>query len=148
MSTSQGETTTSKSKSKRKPRPAPVRRKRDAPRAKPTRRRTVVRRVDPWSVLKLSIIFYFCALLVAMVGVTILWSVIIRLGVLTVATDFLDEFGIEARINGGNLARVVFLFGLVNVVLWTGVNVFLAFMYNLVSDIVGGLRVTLEDGER
>jgi hypothetical protein len=143
MSTSQGETTTGP-----KSRMPSGRGKREPARSKPTRRRTVVRRVDPWSVLKLSVIFYFCALLVVMVGLTILWSVIIRLGVLTVATDFLEEFGIEARVNGGNLARVVFLFGLVNVVLWTGVNVFLAFMYNLVSDIVGGLRVTLEDGER
>ena len=144
MSTSPGETTSSQ---KARPTAARGKAKRE-PRVKPTRRRTVVRRVDPWSVLKLSVIFYFCALLVVMVALTILWSVIIRLGVLTVATDFLEEFGIEARINGGNLARVMFLFGLVNVVLWTGVNVFLAFMYNLVSDIVGGLRVTLEDGER
>jgi hypothetical protein len=91
------------------------------------------------------LIFYFCALLVIMVALTILWSVIIRLGLLDAATSFLDSFGITAKVNGGNLARLVFLIGLINVVLWTGLNVFLAFMYNLTADIVGGLRITLED---
>ena len=119
--------------------------KRARPAVRPHRRKWTIRRVDPWSVLKLSVIFYFCALLVVMVALTILWSVIIRLGLLTAATDFLDEFGIQARVNGGNLARVVFLLGLVNVVLFTALNVFLAFLYNLTADIVGGLRLTLED---
>ncbi len=80
-----------------------------------------------------------------MVALTILWSVIIRLELLQAATDFLKEFGISARVNGGNLARVVFLLGLINVVLFTALNVFLAFLYNLTADIVGGLRLTLED---
>jgi hypothetical protein len=34
------------------------------------------------------------------------------------------------------------------VVLWSGINVFMSFLYNLISDLVGGLRVTLADDER
>jgi hypothetical protein len=45
------------------------------------------------------------------------------------------------------IARAVFLIGLLNVILWSGINVFLAFLYNLIADLVGGLRVTVVDEE-
>src|SRR3712207_2174792 len=77
--------------------------------ARPARRKWTIRRVDPWSVLKLSLIFYVCALLVIMIALTILWSVIIRVGLLASVTDLLAQFDINVRINGGNLARLMFV---------------------------------------
>ncbi len=98
--------------------------------------------------LKLSLVFYFCGLLVVMFGLTLFWAVINQLGVIEALRDFLREFQLDlVAINGANLARVVFLVGLLNVVLWSAINVFLAFLYNLVADMVGGLRVTLLEGE-
>lgn len=111
------------------------------------RRRATIRRVDPWSVLKLSIIFYFCFLLVVMLGLSVFWSVILRIGVLDTLTEFLDELQLTLVINGGNIARAAFLLGLLNVVLWTGINVFLAFLYNLVADLLGGARIELASEE-
>jgi hypothetical protein len=112
------------------------------------KRRTTVRRVDPWSVLKLSLIFYFCVLLIVMLGLAVLWAVVIRLGLIDALQDLLGKVSLEmVSINGGNMARVIFLVGLVNVVLWTGINVFMAFLYNLISDLVGGLKVTLSEEE-
>ena len=111
------------------------------------RRRATVRRVDPWSVLKLSLIFYLCVLAVAMLVLTMFWAIVNRIGLLDTLLGFLAELQLEVEVNGGNIARAAFLFGLLNVVLWSGVNVFLAFLYNLVADLVGGLKITLAEEE-
>ncbi|CAN5736430.1 hypothetical protein BH24ACT14_BH24ACT14_01430 [soil metagenome] len=119
------------------------------PASRAVRHRTTVRKIDPWSVLKLSLIFYLCVLLVVMLGLTVFWAVVIRLGLIEALQELLGKVGLElVRINGVNIARVIFLIGLVNVVLWSGINVFMSFLYNLISDLVGGLRVTLADDER
>jgi hypothetical protein len=119
------------------------------PASRAVRHRTTVRKIDPWSVLKLSLIFYFCVLLVVMLGLTVFWAVVIRLGLIEALQELLGKVGLElVRINGVNIARVIFLVGLVNVVLWSGINVFMSFLYNLISDLVGGLRITLADDER
>jgi hypothetical protein len=122
---------------------------RAAPRPRPqtVRRRTTVRKVDPWSVLKLSLIFYFCLLLVVMLGLAVFWAVVNRLGVIETMLTFLGQLQFDVTIDGGNLARAVFLTGLVNVVLWSGINVFAVMLYNLVADVIGGLKVTLLDEE-
>lgn len=106
-----------------------------------------ISRIDPWSVLKLSLIFYFCALLIAMIGLTVFWTVLVRMGVIQQFTDFLDKLQLALVINGGNMARAIFLVGVLNVVLWTGINVFLVFLYNLVVDLIGGLRIELDAEE-
>jgi uncharacterized membrane protein len=111
------------------------------------RRRATVRRIDPWSVLKLSVIFYFCFLLVVMLGLAVFWSVLLRIGILDTLTSFLDDLQLTLVINGSNIARALFLLGLLNVVLWTGINVFLAFLYNLVADLLGGLRIEMASEE-
>lgn len=112
------------------------------------RRRATVRRVDPWTVLKLSLGFYFCLLIIVMLALTLFWAVVNRLGIVDSILGFLVQFAeLEVRIRGDNIARVIFLLGLLNVVLWSGINVFLAFLYNLLADIFGGLRVTLAEEE-
>lgn len=111
------------------------------------RQAATISRVDPWAVLKLSLIFYFCFLLVAMLGLTVFWAVLSSVGVIEGLTSFLNKLQLTVVINGGNIARAVFLLGILNVVLWTGINVFLAFLYNLVADVIGGLRVELDAEE-
>jgi hypothetical protein len=112
------------------------------------RRQAVVRRIDPWSVLKLSLIFYFFLLLVGMLGLVVLWGLVVRLGVIEQALAFLETLNFEVELNIGNIARAVFLLGVLQVILLSGVNVFLAFLYNLVADLLGGLKVTLAEEER
>jgi Transmembrane domain of unknown function (DUF3566) len=108
-------------------------------------RHVTLRKVDPWSVLKLSLLFSFCALLVVMLGLTVFWTAVNRVGMVGTLLAFLEDFGTDVRIDGVAIARAIFLFGLLGAVLWSGINVFLAFLYNLVADLVGGLRVTVSD---
>jgi hypothetical protein len=108
-------------------------------------RHVTLRKIDPWSVLKLSLLFSFCVLLVVMLGLTVFWTAVNRVGMVGTLLAFLEDFGTEVRIDGVAIARAIFLLGMLAVVLWSGINVFLAFLYNLVADLVGGLRVTVSD---
>src|SRR5207244_1323780 len=54
----------------------PIRPRAPKPKAAPRRTRVVVRRVDPWSILKFSLLFYFCLMLVVMFALMILYWIL------------------------------------------------------------------------
>ena len=68
-------------------------------------------------------------------------------GVLDTTTEFLVDlgFGDDFKIHGDWLFSRGLAIGLGLVVLWTLINVFIVLMYNLLSDIVGGIEVTLSE---
>lgn len=120
-----------------------------APRQQPVtrivRRRVTVRALEPWSVLKLSVIFYFTVLLLTMLALTVLWSLANTFGLVDAFIGFFQSFSLSVEIDAGNIGRAVFLVGLLAVVVASGVNVFLCFLYNLVADLIGGLKMTLAE---
>lgn len=107
----------------------------------------MIRKVGPWSVLKLSIIFYLCVMVVVMGAMVILYGVLDALGALDSVTrlirDLFADQGFE--IHGQWLFSRGLLIGIAMVVLWSLINVFVAFLYNLIADIVGGIEVTLSE---
>jgi uncharacterized membrane protein len=107
----------------------------------------VVRKVAPWSVLKLSFLFYLCIMAVIMGAMIILYGVLGAIGAIGNVEDLIRElFSDETfQIHGDWLFARGLTVGLVMVVLWTLINVFVAFLYNLLSDIVGGIEVTLSE---
>ncbi|HEX2030974.1 MAG TPA: DUF3566 domain-containing protein [Actinomycetota bacterium] len=112
--------------------------------------RVVIRRVNPWSVLKFSLLFYLCVMLVVLLGLVILYAVLSSLGVVDAIEDLAGSLALGDRqgnfqINGGYLFRTAFLIGLISTALWAAVTVFLAFLYNLIADLVGGIEVTLAE---
>jgi hypothetical protein len=125
------------------------------PKAKPKRfgrprarqARVVLRKVGPWSVLKLSFLFYLCVMVVIMGALLILYGVLDAIGALTSVTDLIrDLFADQTfEIHGEWLFTRGVLIGLGMVVLWSLINLFVAFLYNLLSDIVGGIEVTLSE---
>lgn len=116
----------------------------------PGRARVVVRRVDPWSVLKFSLLFYFCLMLVGMAALMILYWALGVIGVIDSVERLLTEVGFGSRqagfrVNGEWLFARALVVGLIGVVVWSLVNMLVALLYNLISDIVGGIEVTLAE---
>jgi len=135
------------------PEPAsPVVRRGRRQRPIPRRTKVVIRRVDPWSVLKFSLLFYFCLMLVVMFALMILYWIMGLTGVLDSLGRILQNaaFGPPPgkgtfEFNGVWIFERLFLIGAVGVVVWSLVNLFVALLYNLVSDVVGGVSVTLTE---
>ena len=107
-------------------------------------RKTTIRRIEPWSVLKLSLIFNSVALAAFMLLLVTGWTLLEQLGVVDSVLGFAADMQFRVVIEEGNIARAVFLVGLLMVIFGSLVNLFLCFLYNLVGDLLGGLRVTLE----
>ena len=107
--------------------------------------RRVIRRVDPWSVLRFSLLFYACVLVVAMVAGFVLWAAASTTGLVDNVERFFEElFALESfTIDGGLIFRSTLIGGLVLVLLGTGANVLMAVLYNLTSDVVGGIEVSV-----
>ena len=126
------------------------------------RTRVEIRRVGPVSVLKFSLIFYFCVFLVVYLALAIIWVILSASGVIDsleqlLGTIFPSNAGLSPtgqvstrgappiQIDSGQVFTWLFFAGCVGVVIWSFINVFVAVMYNLISDIVGGVEVTLAD---
>jgi hypothetical protein len=132
------------------------------PRRGVRRTRVEIRRVGPVSVLKFSLIFYFCIFLVIYLALAIIWAILSASGVVSsleelLGTIFPSGQGLTPtgqistgrpqpiEIDTGQVFTWLFFAGCVGVAIWSFINVFVAVMYNLISDIVGGVEVTLAD---
>jgi hypothetical protein len=154
--------------------------------AKPGRRRArkvqrIVRRIEPWSVLKISLLFYFCLFLILLVAGTLLWTVGRSAGVIDDVEGFISDvgFGECERLSdlppgrefvrdtdcldmgddyvrtGGQfefedrtLLSSIAVGGLILVIAGSAANVLLAVLFNLISDLTGGIRMTVLQEQR
>lgn len=110
--------------------------------------RRIIRKVDPWTALKVSALVWAVLALALVLGMVIFWSVVERAGIPDRITDFMVEItlieeGSQPFANTEQFLRLV-VFG--SIVWWvgmTGMTVAAAIVYNLVSDVVGGLEVVV-----
>lgn len=111
--------------------------------------RRLIRHVEPWSVLKISLIFYFCLWVILVMAGGILWSFAVGSGMIDNLENFVTELAALERfeINGDQIFRVAAIGGLVLVVAASGFTVLMAVLFNLISDIIGGIRVTVVEEE-
>ena len=140
-----------------RPAPAPVRRDRpvdpSAATAMPAlgraarRRRTVVRRVDLWSVLKISLCFYLCGLLVTMVAGVVLWIIASSVGVVHNVEQFMGDLlsAKDFKFLSAQILEGATLLGLVIVILLVIVTLVAAAFYNLFAELIGGIEIIVED---
>ena len=132
------------------PEEAPLRTEPRPTRSAPARARqarVVLRKVGPWSVLKISFLFYLCVMVVIIGAMMILYAILGAIGSLDSLTRLIrDLFADQSfEIHGSWLFSRGLAIGLGLVVLWTLINVFVVFLYNLLSDVVGGIEVTLSE---
>ncbi|HEV7727373.1 MAG TPA: DUF3566 domain-containing protein, partial [Modestobacter sp.] len=121
----------------------------------PRRARLQLRHIDTWSALKISLVVSIALFFVWMVAVGILFGVLNGLGVFQTLNDLFGQLGSVSGGGGGNseviTAGVVFggaaVIGAINVVLLTALCTVGAVVYNLCSDLVGGVEVTLAEHE-
>jgi hypothetical protein len=118
----------------------------------PVRASMQIRRVDPWSTLKVSLILSVVLFFVWMIAVAFLYLVLGGMGVWSKLNSNVGDLLTSAGgSTGGELvsSSTIFggaaLIGLVNIVVLTAMATVGAFIYNLTTDLVGGVEVTLAD---
>jgi len=111
--------------------------------------RRLVRHIEPWSVLKVGLLFNFCMWIVIMVAGVLLWNAAVTAGTISDIEQFAKEiFALEVfEFDGEQIFRAVALGGLVLAVAATGFMVLFAILLNLISDLTGGIRVTVVEEE-
>lgn len=121
-----------------------------APGRRPRVRRVtrVLRHVDPWSTFKIALLFSGVAYVVSLTSGVLLWRVADATGTLANVERWFTQFGWETfELQGDEIFRQAWIIGLFGVVFATGAAVLLVTLFNLVSDIVGGVRVTVLEEE-
>ncbi len=110
--------------------------------------RRIIRKIDPWTVLKTGAVVFAVAAIAIVLGVIIGWSIIERAGIPDAITELLVqvtllEAGDNPFANTEQFTRFVVFGALVWWAVTTGFAVLLAVIYNLTSDVVGGLEVVV-----
>lgn len=117
----------------------------------PVRASMQIRRIDPWSTLKVSLLLSVALFFVWMITVAFLYLVLGGMGVWAKLNSNVGDLlnnasGSSAElVSSGTIFGGAFLIGLVNVVLMTALATIGAFVYNLITDLIGGIEVTLAD---
>jgi hypothetical protein len=108
----------------------------------------VVRHVDPWSAFKVGLVFSAVLYVVLLTSGVLLWNVASNTGTVANVERWFTQFGWETfELNGAEIFRNAWVGGLFAAVGLTGFIVLMATLFNLVSDMVGGVRVTVLEEE-
>ena len=108
----------------------------------------VVRTIDTWSVFKVALCFSLFLYAVCLTAGVLLWQVAQNTGTVDNVERFFESFGWQTfDLKGGTIYHNAWVGGLFLVVGLTGLCVLSATMFNLIADLVGGIRVTVLEEE-
>jgi transmembrane protein DUF3566 len=121
----------------------------------PRRASLQVKRFDPWSVLKLSLVLGVAMFFVWLVAVGVLYTVLDGMGVWDklngTYSSLVSGEGANAPsgplISAGRVFGIAAVLGAINIVLLSALATVSAFIYNVSADLAGGLEVTLSERE-
>jgi Transmembrane domain of unknown function (DUF3566) len=113
------------------------------------RYRQTVRSIDIWSVLKIALCFYLCALIVILFTGVVLWWLASAVGAVHNIETFIGDLVSDKKFHflSWEVLRGATVVGLVLVCVLVIITVLAAAFYNLFSELIGGLEVTVVEHE-
>ncbi len=134
---------------------APSRAQRPLQRGAPRRTKVTIRRFGILSVLKFSLIFSLCLMLIVWLALLLIFLVLQAGGVIETITTgdlaclFNETQGtktcVPIQLNAPAIFTGLLFAGIVMGIAWGLVMTFAAVIYNLIGDMVGGVEVTLSE---
>jgi len=118
----------------------------------PRKVRVLLSRIDPWSALKIGFLLSIAIGIMTMVASYILWHTLNAMGTWSTINEWVaklftqgQEVNILQFFDFGKDMSAMLLVSVVNVVLISGLFVIVAFIYNMIARVVGGVYITLTD---
>jgi hypothetical protein len=111
----------------------------------------VLRRIDLWSVLKLSLVVYTCLYIAVLATLAVLWGILYQSGNIDKLQSFLEDVGLENfTFYGNQMFRACAAIGAVGVLAGTVITVLATALVNIISEMTGGIRLIVieEDVDR
>ena len=111
--------------------------------------RRVIRHIDPWSVLTFSVLFHLALFTALLLAGVLLWNAAIRAGTVERVESFIEQIGdYEAfEIDSAQIFRSAVIIGATLTLASSVLLVLLTVVFNLISDLIGGIRVTVIEEE-
>ena len=110
--------------------------------------RRIIRKIDPWTVLKVTLVLNFVIALTVVLGFSIMWVLLVNAGVPQGLEDIARRLALldqDASLVGNiePLFTGLVSLAVVYMLTQTAIATVGAFFYNLVSDLVGGIEVVV-----
>ena len=111
------------------------------------RSRLIIRRVDPWTILKFAVLLFFSMYFVILVAGFVLWAAATGSGVRENIDSFIGELiaSENFKFNADQILRSSVIGGAILVVVGSLATVLMAVLYNLISDVIGGIGISVEE---
>ncbi len=102
--------------------------------------RRVLRKIDPWTVFKFAVVFNAIAALVFVLGSWVMWSIALQRGIPEGIADIFESLTLTFTPDGELYFRALVLLSIVWWVVATAAMTLGSVIYNLISDVVGGIE--------
>ena len=110
--------------------------------------RRIIRKIDAWTVFKVSAVMWAVVALAMVLGLVMFWSVLTAAEIPDRITEFLVEItlldeGSDPFADNDAFLRLAIFGSIAWAVLGCGLTTLGAVMYNLISDVVGGVEIVV-----
>jgi hypothetical protein len=119
--------------------------------SRPERRTVVLKRIDLWSALKVSLALYFSILFVFLIGAVLLWLAARSAGLIDNIETLVEDLGFAGegtyQLKGPEILKMTAVIGPIVVVLGSLATVAGVAVFNAMSRLFGGVEMTVSDGD-